>query len=238
MRNLVESILNKDFTKANDYLHEELKIIVARKLNEAKKMLAAKVSVGEQFGNTRTLSSVELAKRGLAEGDVVPFEKNKTSSPTSPKVHVGNQYVAVDHGDSISFHKNDGGKPGKSLGPLGKEGSDAFRRAHEQFKKEIGFTPDSDVGKITPERAVDWAVNDTMKRHSPDMDAPPKVTKLKEDAKRAALSIVGKLVKEEKIHNEKGEHIGDVMGITGTHAKNPTKTVKKFRAEKPDDKHK
>ncbi len=213
MRNLVESILNKDYTKANDHLHEELKIIVARKLNEAKKMLAAKMSVGEQLnvdkrgnydetGGEEVILSHEKQKRGLTEGDVVPFEGGKSTS-TSPKVHVGNKYVAVDHGgDRISFHKNEGGKPGKMLGSLSSEGRKTFLQAHSQHSRDIGSTPDSSVGTITKERAVDYAVGDTMDKHKPDLDAPSTVTKLKEEAKRAAMKSLQEKVRARNVTPE------------------------------------
>lgn len=205
MRNLVESILNKDYTKANDHLHEELKIIVARKLLEAKKMLAAKMSVGEQLnvdengnyretGGGKVALSHEKQKRGLTEGDVVPFEGGKSTS-ISPKVHVGNEYVAVDHGDRISFHKNEDGKPGKMLGSLSSEGRKTFQQAHSQHSRDIGSTPDSSVGTITKERAVDYAVKDTMKEHKPDLEASSTVTKLKEEAKRAAMKSLQEKVR-------------------------------------------
>ena len=101
MRNLVESILNKDYTKANDHLHEELKIIVARKLLEAKKMYAAKMSVDEQFGNTRTLSSIELAKRGLAEGDVANIgTTHKTKNYTVSVGKANDAPVVITHNKS------------------------------------------------------------------------------------------------------------------------------------------
>ena len=35
----------------------------------------------------------------------------------------------------------------------------------------------------------------------------------------------------EKIHDSDGKLLGTIMTISGSHAKDPTKTVKKFRAE-------
>lgn len=94
MRNLVESILNKDYTKANDHLHEELKIIVARKLLEAKKMLTAKMYTEQlnvdNMGNFHEptgyikKASIEKAERGLAEEDNEEKPK-KESTPKSQR---------------------------------------------------------------------------------------------------------------------------------------------------------
>lgn len=90
MRNLVESILNKDYTKANDHLHEELKIIVARKLLEAKKMFAARVyteqvTVTDQ-GRAVTPVGTEphsyyVNRKGLAEED----KEEKPTKKLSPR---------------------------------------------------------------------------------------------------------------------------------------------------------
>lgn len=93
MRNLVESILNKDYTKANDHLHEELKIIVARKLLEAKKMFTAKmyteqVTVTDQ-GRAVTPVGTEphsyyVNRKGLAEED----NEEKPKKPSTPKSQI------------------------------------------------------------------------------------------------------------------------------------------------------
>lgn len=120
MRNLVESILNKDYTKANDHLHEELKIIVARKLNEAKKMLAAKISVKEQLkvddkakfrestGNKK-LVSIEKSERGLTEGDVVPLDPSKRKKETDAVTkHVGKEHTVLGSDGQMSVYDNEG----------------------------------------------------------------------------------------------------------------------------------
>lgn len=122
MKELVESILQKEYTKANELFSEQINSVVSRKLTEAKKMYAAKMSVGEQLN---------VDKRG--------------------------NYDETGGRDVILSHE----------------------------KKKRGLTEN---------------------------------------------------VSEEKIHNEKGEHLGDVMEITGSHAKDPTKKIKKFRAERKDGK--
>jgi hypothetical protein len=43
------------------------------------------------------------------------------------------------------------------------------------------------------------------------------------------------LQNEEKVHNNNGDHVGDIMKISGTHAKIPTRTVTKYRAERKAD---
>lgn len=265
MKNLVESILNKDYTKANDHLHEELKIIVARKLNEAKKMYAAKMSVCEQFGNTRTLSSVELAKRGLAEGDVVPLGKKLQKPNTGIVTHEGGGHIVVfdPKEDKLSIIRD--GKPQGTI-----QGAEAHK-AHSHF--EMAYNNFREEG-LEHEDAVHSAALSLKDSFKPDPEAEPRkssVTSIKEEAKRAAIKSLQekvrvrggitpekikaaqahsyetannpvppskflemirnkKSVNEEKVHNEKGEHIGDVMEITGSHAKDPTKTVKKYRA--------
>ena len=77
MNELIESIVNKQYTKADELIHEALKNIVDRKLHEVKKMCAAKMSVEqlkvdaqgkfrEATGNKK-LASIEKAERGLSE---------------------------------------------------------------------------------------------------------------------------------------------------------------------------
>jgi hypothetical protein len=208
MKQLVESIIIKEYTKADQMFHEEMNDIVSRKLNEAKKMYAAKMFSEqlnvdkkgnyEETGGRDVVLSHEKQKRGLAEDDVVPFAGK--SGNKSPKVHVGNDFVAVDHGDKLTFHKNEDNKPGKMLGSLGTEGIKTFRQEHSQSSKEVGFTPDSDAGSITKERAVDYAVRETMREHKPDLDASSSVKKLKEEAKRAAMRIMQEKVRVKNVN--------------------------------------
>ena len=203
MNELIESIINKEYTKADNLFNEALNAIVVRKLNEAKKMYTAKM-FSEQvtvnnMGRVPTSVGTEprsyyVQRKGLAEGDVVPLgslEKSGNKN-TGPKVHVGNTFVAVDHGDKVTFHKNEDNKPGKMLGSLGSEGRKTFQQAHSNSLEEVGFTPDASAGTITKERALDTAVRETMTKHKPDLEATSSVTKLKEEAKKAALKLVSK----------------------------------------------
>jgi hypothetical protein len=217
MNQLVESIIIKEYTKADQMFHEEMNDIVSRKLNEAKKMYAAKMfseqlnvdakgKFKETTGNNK-LASIEKAERGLAEGDVVPFAGK--SDNKSPKVHVGNDFVAVDHGDKVTFHKNEDNKPGTMLGSLGTKGTQTFRYKHSEASKDVGFTPDSSAGSITKERALDDAVRETMSAHKPDLDAPSPVKKIKEDVKKAAMKIMQEKVRVKNYDKEKAQEYSD-----------------------------
>lgn len=167
MKNLVESILNKDYTKANDHLHEELKNIVARKLNEAKKMCAAKMSVGEQLnvnaqgnyeesGGRDVSLSHEKQKRGLAEGDVANIgTTHKTKNYT---VSVGK----ADDAPVVITHN----KSGITL-----------RITHPDARAY--------VARIADKRELnDDDVDNLKSKYKPET--------MKEEAKKAALSIVAK----------------------------------------------
>jgi hypothetical protein len=108
MKSLIESILNKEYSKANDIFVESLNNIASKKLLEAKKMCAAKMSVEQltvddegkfqEAGGRRIRLYHAKQKRGLAEGDVVPLgDKFETKSYN---VHVGknpNSRVVITH---------------------------------------------------------------------------------------------------------------------------------------------
>ena len=117
---------------------------------------------------------------------------------------------------------------------VGKSDNDPVVVHHESSGTKTRIThPDARayVARIADKRKLnDEDVDNLKSKYKPET--------MKEEAKKAALSIVAKRkeISEEKIHNEKGEHLGDVMEITGSHAKDPTKKVKKFRAERNDGK--
>lgn len=78
MNELIESIINKEYTKADEIIKEALATIAARKLNEAKKMIAAK-KFSEQIlvnnmGRVPTSVGTEprsyyVQRKGLAEDE-------------------------------------------------------------------------------------------------------------------------------------------------------------------------
>lgn len=74
MTDLIESIINKNFTEANSQLNERLEQIAERKITEVKKMVAAKLeeqTTVQDDGNVHTASgrkvlpSVRKAELGL-----------------------------------------------------------------------------------------------------------------------------------------------------------------------------
>jgi hypothetical protein len=136
MKNLIESIINKDYVAAREGIFEQLENIRERKLHEMKKMVAAKTTINEKV---RVKNYDKKAAQDVA---------NQTAKEMKPK------------------------QPSEFFASI--------------IKKKLG--------------KKDMSVN------------------------------------EEKVHNDKGEHIGDVMEITGSHAKDPTRTVKKYRAERKDGK--
>lgn len=217
MKELVESILQKEYTKANELFSEQINSVVSRKLTEAKKMYAAKMSVKEQLkvdnkgkfheptGYVKN-ASIEKAERRLTEGDVTPMvDTFRTDSYT---VHTG-----IKTGSPVRITHN-------------KTGTTKII-SHPDARTTLYKHGDN---------LTDKHVENILYQGEGGKHGKPET--MKEEAKKAALSIVAKRKKisEEKIHNEKGEHLGDVMEITGSHAKDPTKKVKKFRAERNDGK--
>lgn len=65
MSNLVNSIANKDFVEADSIISETVELIMARKLEEAKKMCAAKMS--EQQGHVMNRTAAQLTRLGVVE---------------------------------------------------------------------------------------------------------------------------------------------------------------------------
>lgn len=78
MKTILESIQEKDYTSAQDQLHERLQDIAIEKLHEMKKIIAAKMTE-QSLSNPTTLRSVEYAKRGLAEEN--PKDEKKDKKP-------------------------------------------------------------------------------------------------------------------------------------------------------------
>ena len=180
MRNLVESILNKDYTKANDHLHEELKIIVARKLNEAKKMCAAKMSVGEQLnvnaqgnyeesGGRDVSLSHEKQKRGLAEGDVVPLDPSKRKKETNAVTkHVGKVHTVLGSDGQMSVYDNEG---------------------KHKFTIDNGSSMTAYYRHYDKHGDVEAALDHMKKNTTPSYTKPKSadIEQIKEEAKRAAM---------------------------------------------------
>lgn len=79
MRNLVEHILNKDYDTANQIFESEIETVTKKKLNEAKKMTAAKMCeqipafMGAAGGNAVKLRRGVLEEDDLDEMDLSSF---------------------------------------------------------------------------------------------------------------------------------------------------------------------
>ncbi len=68
MSNLISSIINKDFVSADNILEETIEILMSRKLEEAKKMYAAKMT---EQGHVMNRSAAQLTRLGVVEEDNV-----------------------------------------------------------------------------------------------------------------------------------------------------------------------
>ena len=89
MKDLVEHIVGKEHTKANEIFESHMSDIVESKLNEVKKMIAARIDEQVIVGHTgkvhtatgeEILPSVYRARRQLAEGKrskvILGFDEN------------------------------------------------------------------------------------------------------------------------------------------------------------------
>ena len=81
MKELIESVIHNKLSKANDIFEEKMKNIVSRKLNETKKIFAAK----------------------LSEGDVVSLRK-----PDTDRYTVGKYQVSIRDSNEITIHEKNG----------------------------------------------------------------------------------------------------------------------------------
>ena len=70
MINLINSIVNKDYVKADSILSEAVELIMAKKLNEAKKKTAAKMCE-----NGLDKSAAELTRRDVVEEEKEQLEE-------------------------------------------------------------------------------------------------------------------------------------------------------------------
>lgn len=68
MSKLINSIANKDFVEADSILSETVELIMARKLEEAKKMTAAKMA--EQQGHVMNRRAAKLRVMDIAEEEI------------------------------------------------------------------------------------------------------------------------------------------------------------------------
>lgn len=90
MSNLVNSIISRNFVEADSILSETVELIMARKLEEAKKMVAAKIEEQPHSMNrpAARLRLMDIAEMGGSSGLVVP--KSNTSEkgdlPSNVKV--------------------------------------------------------------------------------------------------------------------------------------------------------
>lgn len=94
MKTILESIQEKDYTSAQEQLHEKLQDIAVEKIHEMRKMIAAQMTE-QSLSNPTTLRSVEYAKRGLTEEDPKdddsPFKGGDTEKVSNPKAMAKNQ---------------------------------------------------------------------------------------------------------------------------------------------------
>jgi hypothetical protein len=89
MSKLIDSIVNKNFIEADSIVSEAVESIMAKKLEEAKKMCAAKMT--EQQGHSMNRTASHLVRLGVVEEDNVeeaidPTEKYDGPAPTGQRV--------------------------------------------------------------------------------------------------------------------------------------------------------
>lgn len=223
MKNLVESILNKDYTKANDHLHEELKIIVARKLNEAKKMYAAKMSVCEQLnvdkrgnydetGGRDVILSHEKQKRGLAEGDVVPLDPSKRKKETDAVTkHVGKEHTVLGSDGQMSVYDNEG---------------------KHKFTIDNGSSMTAYYRHYDKHGDVEAALDHMKKNTTPSYTKPKSadIEQIKEEAKRAAIKSLQEKVRARNVTPETIKKAQ--QHFDNTAEKKPTDPAAFFRKKK------
>lgn len=95
MNNLINSIVGKNFVEADSILSETVELIMARKLEEAKKMCAAKMT--EQQGHVMNRRAAKLRVMDIAEEDVDeavdPTERTQVSvEKSTPKQEPGSTH--------------------------------------------------------------------------------------------------------------------------------------------------
>lgn len=79
---LIDSIVNRNFVEADSILSETVESIMAKKLEEAKKMCAAKMA--EQKGHDMNRTSSELRRLGVVEEDNVEEAIDSTEIHNGP----------------------------------------------------------------------------------------------------------------------------------------------------------
>ena len=195
MNELIESIVNKQYTKADQLFHEAMNSIVSRKLNEAKKMCAAKMSVEQlnvdsqgnfhEAGGRNVILSHENQKRGLAEGDVKSIgTSHETENYTVSMGHANDAPVVVKH-------KSSGIKT---------------RITHPDARAYVARI--SDKRKLT-----DSDVDNLKTKYKP--------VSMKEEAKKAALNIIHEKVRAKNVTPETIEAAQKHSDKTAK-SKNPT----------------
>lgn len=85
MSKLINSIVNKDFVEADSILSETVELIMARKLEEAKKMCAAKMT--EQQSHVMNKTAAELTRLGVVEEEEVEEETVNSSGKISSNAY-------------------------------------------------------------------------------------------------------------------------------------------------------
>ena len=83
MIDLINSIVNKDYVKADSILSEAVELIMAKKLNEAKKKTAAKMCE-----NGLDKSAAELTRRDVVEEEELEEDEDYLDIKYGPKVSV------------------------------------------------------------------------------------------------------------------------------------------------------
>jgi len=136
MRDLVNSIINKNYTEANDLLEEQLSHISIVKLEEAKKMSAAKMTAEQSHSMNRTASN--LVRLGVVEEEEVEEAVDpKDSSMSAEKGPAQSKNVTVvpKSQPGSTHYKNM--KESDDLGPVKKKDNESQEYEHSESRKRI-----------------------------------------------------------------------------------------------------
>jgi len=139
MNDLINSIINKNFTDANSLLEEHLSNITIVKLEEAKKMYAAKMTAEQSHSMNRTAS--ELVRTGVVEEEEVeeavdPKEDSMSVERGTPQPK--NITVVPKSQPGSTHYKNM--KESDDLGPVKKKNSESQEYEHSESGKRIKST--------------------------------------------------------------------------------------------------
>jgi hypothetical protein len=128
MRDLINSIIDRNFTEANNLLEEHLSYITVVKLEEAKKMCAAKMSVEHQSLNEDDVEEAVDPKDNSLDVEKGPAQPDKNVTV----LHKTDTNKTVIHKNNL--------KESDDLGPVDKRKGESQEYEHSESGKKIRST--------------------------------------------------------------------------------------------------